>query len=210
MSVMELRRRLLEQLQHFDDERVRDRWITTQGRLWTAHPATVLSLIAADKELPAGPFSITVAPVSTADGADDAWEVLDASLLVSYPVRVAPATEPGTRGWDEILRALQAVGRELGQRPAASLTRRVRAADAWEQVTTVSSAIAPDPIAGAYAAAIVWTALAGSAPETPAALGLPAHAVYERFDVLTAAQFAAETILAGIDTPAPAPVERIA
>jgi len=201
---MELRRRLLAQLQHFDDVRVRDRWLTAQGRLWTADPATVLSLIAADRELPARPFAIAVAPVGTAD----AWEVLDASLLVSYPVRVAPAAAPPSRGWDEVLRGLQAVSRELGQRPAASLTRRVREAGAWEQVTTLSSAIAPDPAAGAYAAAIVWTALTGSAPETPATLSLPAHAVYERFDVLTAAQFAAETILAGIDTPVPAPVER--
>lgn len=209
MSVMRLRRRVLEQLQHFDDLRVRDRWLSVQGCLWTAHPATVLSLIAADKELPAEPVTITRVHLAPGENDHDIQEVLDASLLVSYPVRFTPAATAAPRGWDEVLPALQAVSRELGQPPAPPVTRRIREGDARERIRTLTSAIAPNPIAGAYAAAIVWAVLTGHA-ETPAAPGLPRHAVYERLDILAAAQFTAATILAGIDTPPPAPIERSA
>lgn len=209
MSVMELRRRLLEQLQHFDSPQVRHRWLSSQGRSWTADPALVLSLIAAGRALPAGAFTIAVAP-DTEDDASDVWEVLSPSLLVSYRVRVVPAAPAAARGWEEILPALQAVGRELALPPVHALTRRAGEGDAWSRVKTLAAAIAEDPTAAAYGAAIVWQALTGDIPGTPAVSDLPAHAVYERFDVLAAAQFTASTILAGIDTPVPAPIERSA
>jgi len=199
-ALVHKRRGVVGLLHRFEEPVVRDTWLQYQAMLWEWEPSVVLSLFIGDGQLPSHRFALSPSEPHQ----DGAVDVLDAGLLRSSSVRVAPAPRAAAPrlSWMESVEALWTLLDEL-EIPTPSLPALDSAPEQWARhaTTTLTAAainrVTEDPTTSAIGCAIVHAALGlrvDSVP-SPAAPADPVDGWHHTLEVLTNASSAATTVL---------------